>query len=91
VIGKLGRLLLGRRDFRLFSALFAVSGFSAMSRLAAARRLHPMAGGVLRVRRDAARDYAELRRRFFGIELAPLPDSLALSEADDELNRRAKS
>jgi radical SAM superfamily enzyme YgiQ (UPF0313 family) len=90
VAGKLARLLRGRRDFRLSSALFAVFGLSAMSRLAAARRLHPMAGGIGRVRRDEARDYADLRRGFFGFDLAPLPASLALSRADDELNRRAK-
>jgi radical SAM superfamily enzyme YgiQ (UPF0313 family) len=90
VASKLARLLRGRRDFRLGSALFAVFGLSAMSRLAAARRLHPMAGGIGRVRRDGARDYAALRRRFFGLDLAPLPANLALSKADEELNRRAK-
>jgi radical SAM superfamily enzyme YgiQ (UPF0313 family) len=90
VASKLLRLLRGRRDFRLVSALFAVFGLSAMSRLAATRRLHPMAGGIARVRRDAAADYAALRRRIFGIDRAPLPSSLALSKEDDELNRRAK-
>jgi radical SAM superfamily enzyme YgiQ (UPF0313 family) len=90
VASKLLRLLRGRRDFRLVSALFAVFGLSAMSRLAAARRLHPMAGGIARVRRDSAADYAALRRRVFGIDRAPLPSSLALSKEDDELNRRAK-
>jgi radical SAM superfamily enzyme YgiQ (UPF0313 family) len=90
VASKLLRLLRGRRDFRLVSALFAVFGLSAMSRLAAGKRLHPMAGGIARVRRDSAADYAALRRRVFGIDLAPLPSSLALSKEDDELNRRAK-
>jgi radical SAM superfamily enzyme YgiQ (UPF0313 family) len=87
---KIARLLRGRRDFRLFGALFAVFGLSGMSRLAAARRLHPMAGGVARVRRDGVADYAGLRRRVFGLDLAPLPDGLALSQADEETNRRAK-
>ena len=90
VTGKIARLLRGRRDFRLFSALFAVFGLSAMSRLASARGLHPMAGGVARVRRDGAADYGALRRRVFGLDLAPLPDGLALSRADEETNRRAK-
>jgi hypothetical protein len=90
VAGKLARLFRGRHDFRLFSALFAVFGLSAMSRLASARGLHPMAGGVARVRRDGAADYAALRRRVFGLDLAPLPDGLALSRADEETNRRAK-
>jgi hypothetical protein len=87
VASKLIRLLRGRRDYRLFGALFAVFGFAAMSRMASARRVHPLAGGIARVRRDSARDYAELRRRFFGFDLAPLPTSLALSNADEELNK----
>jgi hypothetical protein len=44
----------------------------------------------MRIRRDSARDYAELRRRVFGFDLAPLPASLALSKTDEEANRRAK-
>lgn len=90
VVSRLVRLFRGRRDFRLSSAVFAVFGLSTMSRFAAARHTHPMAGGIVRVRRDSARDYRELRRRFFGIELAPLPRSLTLSPADEETNRRAK-
>jgi hypothetical protein len=38
---------------------------------------HPMSGGVARVRRDDAGDYALLRRTRFGVDLAPLPDSLS--------------
>jgi len=49
-----------------------------------------MAGGTGRVRRDREADYAALRRRRFGIARAPLPRSLALSAADEEINRRAK-
>jgi len=90
VASKLLRLLRGRRDYRLFSTLFAVFGLSVMSRLAAAKRLHPMAGGIARVRRESVADYAALRRRVFGIDLAPLPASLALSKEDHELNRSAK-
>ena len=90
VARKLGRLAFRVRDNRRFAALFAVSGFSAMSRLGAARGLHPMAGGVGRVRRDRADDYAELRRRVFGVDRVPLPASLKLSSADEELNRVAK-
>jgi hypothetical protein len=90
VAGKLLRLLRGRRDYRMSCALFAVFGLSAMSRLAAAHRVHPMAGGIARVRRDGARDYAGLRRRVFGFDLAPLPASLALSAEDEALNRVAK-
>ena len=61
-----------------------------MSRMASALGLHPMAGGVGRVRKDRAADYSELRRRTLGIDRAPLPSSLPLSKADEEINRRAK-
>ncbi len=84
------RLASGCRDFRRGAALFAVAGYAAQSRLACRRREHPMAGGSWRVRRDRAADYADLRRRVFGIDRAPLPDSLALSSEDVESNRRAK-
>jgi radical SAM superfamily enzyme YgiQ (UPF0313 family) len=90
VARKSGRVLRRTRDFRRFAASFAVSGQSVMSRIAAARERHPMAGGLGRVRRDRADDYATLRRKVFGIEGSPLPASLALSKADEELNRRAK-
>ena len=90
VASRLWRIFRRRRDFRSFAALFAVSGFSVMSRIASARGLHPMAGGIGRVRKDRAGDYSELRRRTFGIDRAPLPSSLPLSKADEEINRRAK-
>ena len=59
-------------------------------RLQAARRMHPMAGGVDPLRLDAAADYAALRKATYDIEFAPLPDSLTLSDADEKLNRRVK-
>ena len=90
VARKLGRLAFRLRDNRRFAALFAVSGFSAMSRLGAARGRHPMAGGVGRVRRDRAEDYAKLRRRVFRLDQVPLPKSLTLSSADQALNRAAR-
>ena len=58
-------------------------------RLQAAQRMHPMAGGVDRVRGDTATDYAALRRASYDIDLAPLPDSLSLSGKDEALNRRS--
>jgi hypothetical protein len=78
-------MALGCRDFRRGDALFAVAGYSAGSRLASWRRVH-----VARVRRNRAADYMALRRRLFGFEFAPLPDSLGLSVEDEESNRRAK-
>ncbi len=59
-------------------------------RLQAAQRVHPMSGGFERIRLDSAADYAGLRRSIHDIELAPLPDSLVLSNKDEALNRRIK-
>ena len=44
-----------------------------------------MSGGVKRVQRDCADDYLSQRRRTFGFELAPLPQSLALPAAEQLL------
>ncbi len=77
-------------DARRRAALAAVVGYPVQSRLAAYAEAHPMAGGVGRRRRDRAADYLPLRRRRFGCELAPLPDNLPLSQADEAINRRAK-
>jgi hypothetical protein len=49
-----------------------------------------MSGGIGRVRADSVDDYRQLRHRFFGLDLVPLPTSLALSAADAELNRNVK-
>ena len=67
-------------------ALSTIGSF-AFSRYSAWARMHPMSGGVGRVRLDADRDYVALRRRFFGFDLAPLPKSLALPAADEAINR----
>ncbi|MHB8743520.1 MAG: B12-binding domain-containing radical SAM protein [Sulfuricaulis sp.] len=58
-------------------------------RYSAAQRIHPMSGGVDRVRVDSASDYATLRRATYDIDLAPLPDNLMLSAYDENLNRLA--
>ena len=90
---RLARLAADRRvprDFRTGGRWSSLLGYALQSRLAARRRIHPMAGGIVRVRRDRASDYAALRRARFGYDLVPLPRSLALSAADEALNRRAK-
>jgi hypothetical protein len=93
-IGHTASKILGRlahaRDFRLAAATYAILGHAMLSRFGAMHRQHPMAGGVARVRLDRVTDYLDLRRRRFGVELAPLPSSLELSAADQEINRRAK-
>jgi hypothetical protein len=63
-------------------------GHPLFSWFAAAKRMHPMSGGVGRVRRDCVSDYRTLRMQQFGFEQIPLPHSLQLSAADTELNRR---
>ncbi len=79
------------RDFRRGQALYAVFGYSALSRLAVLSATHPMAGGVGRVLRDRAEDYASLRRSVFGLDRAPLPRGLPLGAADVESNRRPRA
>jgi len=90
VAARLARLARLPRDFRAAGRFASVFGYAVQSRLAARRRTHPMAGGIARVRRDRAADYAALRRARFGYDLVPLPQSLVLSAADEALNRRAK-
>jgi hypothetical protein len=67
-----------------------MAGASVQSRLGIARRVHPMSGGIGRVRRDHVDDHLPLRRRYFGLDRVPLPRSLALTAADQAINRRAK-
>jgi hypothetical protein len=59
-------------------------------RLAVGQGLHPMDGGIYRFRLDKASDYQDLRRKYYDIDLAPLPKSLELSAQDEEFNRRKK-
>lgn len=54
----------------------AVAAYSVLSRYAVARGMHPMAGGMGRVNLDGVEDYAALRRKAYGLDLAPLPRSL---------------
>jgi hypothetical protein len=80
------------QSFRSRSAagLVPYLGHPLFSRFSAWQQVHPMSGGISRVRVDSISDYRELRRKQFDIDLAPLPQSLQLSKADAELNRRVK-
>ena len=60
------------------------------SRFAAHFRMHPMSGGVGRVSRDSDSDYLNFRRKRFGFEQVPLPESLRLSAEDTAINSRAR-
>ena len=73
-----------------FTGFVPYLGQPLFSRFAVWKKMHPMSGGISRVRLDSAADYRELRKRQFDIDQAPLPKSLALSPADAELNRRVK-
>lgn len=77
-------------DFRAFPKWNTMAGYPALSRVGAARRFHPMAGGAMHVRLDRAQDYADLRKDTFGFSLMPLPRATPLSAGDQELNRNAK-
>jgi radical SAM superfamily enzyme YgiQ (UPF0313 family) len=55
---------------------------SLFSRYSAWRRMHPMSGGIRRIRLDSVDDYLRLRQRTFGFALAPLPRSLQLPAAE---------
>ncbi len=44
----------------------------------AKQHMHPMSGGTRKKNIDRDEDYIALRRRYFAIELAPLPDNLQL-------------
>ena len=79
------------RTFRPTSGgLLPYFGHPVFSRFSAWRKVHPMSGGMFRVRCDSAADYRELRRSRYGLDLVPLPKSLVLSQADAELNRKVK-
>jgi hypothetical protein len=65
-------------------------GVQAFMRFSSAMRLHPMSGGIRRVRLDRVSDYLDRRKTTYGFELAPLPHSLVLSAADAALNARVK-
>ena len=70
----------------------AVAAYSYLSRLAVAQGMHPMAGGMHRVRLDAAADFRHLRRARFGCDLVPLPHSVRVEDArsqPDESSRGA--
>jgi hypothetical protein len=75
---------------RVWSNLLPSLGLALFTRFAARRRTHPMSGGIGRVRADSVDDYLPLRRRYFDVDLVPLPASLALSAADAEMNRNVK-
>jgi len=90
VARKLARFMARTRDDRTGQALYAIAGYAVQARFAVRRHAHPMAGGAWPVRVDGEEDYRSLRRTVFGLDQVPLPASLTLSRADEELNRAAR-
>lgn len=74
----------------IMNGLIPYIGQPLFNRFAVAKRTHPMSGGISSVPIDSFSDYRELRKNRFGFEYVPLPKSLELSKADQELNRRAR-
>jgi radical SAM superfamily enzyme YgiQ (UPF0313 family) len=77
-------------DFRMPARLLAVAGYPLQSRFAVRQNVHPMSGGIAGLAIDRAQDYADLRKKVFGVPQAPLPQSLRLSEKEELINRNAK-
>ncbi|MFQ5894199.1 MAG: B12-binding domain-containing radical SAM protein [Nitrospinota bacterium] len=71
----------------VLAELFYIFARSLFQRFAVSKGMHPMSGGASGLRVDHVRDYLPLRREYFGCDLAPLPESLRLSPADEALNK----
>jgi radical SAM superfamily enzyme YgiQ (UPF0313 family) len=88
---RIGRTLINNlKTRRIFPDLIPGIAVTLFHRYCAWKQVHPMSGGVGRIRRDSASDYRRLRRARYDLEMAPLPRSLELSKSDAELNRRVK-
>ena len=87
---QLARFCINNRKLAFTRGVALQFGLPFFSKFAAYRRMHPMSGGVGRVRRDGDQQYRELRRKRFGFDLVPLPGCLTLSASDLALNSRAR-
>ncbi len=54
----------------------------------AKQRIHPMSGGTGKIKCDNSIDYIKLRRKYYDVELAPLPNNLELSPNDKLINKQ---
>jgi hypothetical protein len=80
----------GEVGFRLPKKLRRAAGSLTMalfSRYCAWRGMHPMSGGIRRIRLDSSSDFLSLRKDTFGFDQAPLPSSLPLPVAENKLNQ----
>lgn len=93
-IAKSARWLWQKRRSPNILLKIATAAYSVLSWHAAAHRLHPMAGGLRRVRLDGVDDYIDLRRHTYGFDLAPLPGALerdGLLRSDPSIRREEKA
>ena len=78
---------LNYRSPAVFRLILEAVGKTAFNRYAAWSRMHPMSGGVGRVKLDRATDFGPLRRDVYGFDLAPLPKSLQLQAEEKTVQR----
>ena len=78
---------LNYRSPDVFRQIWEAIAMTAFNRYSARRRMHPMSGGMRRVKLDRASDFGSLRQDTYGFDLAPLPQSLRL-DADEETVQR---
>jgi hypothetical protein len=79
---------LNYRDSGIYRKLCSTIAMTAFNRYSAWSHVHPMSGGMQRVRQDRVGDFGRLRSDTYGFELAPLPQSLQL-QADESTIQRA--
>jgi hypothetical protein len=88
---RIARLIVDNlRPKEISAGWIAAVGHPLFTRLSAWQKVHPMSGGVLRVKSDSVEDYRSLRQKQFGFDIVPLPKNLELSKRDEELNRRVR-
>lgn len=83
------RNMASRYGRKTLSEKFGSLAMSAFIRYCAWRRTHPMSGGVMRVRLDGVSEYLDLRKRLYGFDLVPLPQSLKLPSTEKLLGPAA--
>jgi hypothetical protein len=76
------RCLSGWKQGIAWRPAFSSLAYTLLLRFNLMRRIHPMIGGLMQVKLDHANRYLDRRRRRFGHELLPLPNSIAPTAVD---------
>jgi hypothetical protein len=82
---------LSRERGRILAQSIGSITMSLFTRFCTWRHLHPMSGGMKRVRLDCVTDYIRWRKETYGFEYAPLPSSLHLPGAESLLQPRLQA